>query len=82
MSGDHNMHCSGNQPDAIERMRARDEGMKFDLIELRNLATDVRYSTVRVASNELLALIDEIERLRALCASQQADDVQCLGNNS
>ena len=56
--------------------------MKFDLIELRNLATDGRYSTVRVASIELLALIDEIERLRALCASQQANDVQCLGNNA
>jgi hypothetical protein len=48
--------------------------MKFDLIELRALATDGRYSTVRVASIELLALIDEIERLRALCASQQAND--------
>ena len=48
--------------------------MKFDLIELRALATDERYSTVRVASIELLALIDEIERLRTLCASQQADD--------
>jgi hypothetical protein len=55
--------------------------MKFDLIELRALATDGRYSTVRVASIELMALIDEIERLRALCASQQANDVQCLGNN-
>ena len=48
--------------------------MKFDLIELRALATDGRYSTVRVASNELLALIDEIERLRTLCASQHAGD--------
>ena len=67
MSGNHNLYCSGNQP---------------DIIELRALATDGRYSTVRVASKELLSLIDEIERLRALCASQQADDVQCLGNNA
>lgn len=23
MSGDHNMHCSGNQPDIVTRLRAR-----------------------------------------------------------
>jgi hypothetical protein len=36
----------------------------FNIVELRNLATDKKYSTVRVASKELLSLIDEIELLR------------------
>lgn len=108
MSGDHNMYCSGNQPDIVERLRetsaeivkdtlprwknldeymdeAADEierlqkelktervlsfrnevaGIMFNLVELRNLATDKKYSTVRVASKELLSLINEIELLR------------------
>ena len=36
----------------------------FNLVELRKLATDKKYSTVRVASKELLSLINEIELLR------------------
>lgn len=38
----------------------------FDSEELRNLATDDRYSTVQVASKELLSLLDEYDRLRRL----------------
>lgn len=36
----------------------------FDSDELRKLATDERYSAVRVGSLELLSLLDEYERLR------------------
>ena len=41
-----------------------DKETMFNLVELRNLATDKKYSTVRVASKELLSLINEIELLR------------------
>ena len=78
MSGDHNMHCSGNQPDIVTRLRAdaeytddiglcadaADEIERLRRIEAAQLA-ELEAISAALGTNEGHSSVHHIERLRA-----------------
>jgi hypothetical protein len=73
MSGDHNMYCSGNQPDIVERLRGYNPPDRT-LDSQRQIAIDIHE-----AADEIERLLELVEKMETALRAVDDNYEECVG---